>query len=178
MLRYWNFRDSLFIAFSITLTNTDCWWWCLVAESYPTLSWCHGLQPSRLVCPWNFPGKNTGVGSHSFLQVSSWPRDWTQVSCTEARFFIVWITRDTHNTRDGCYFLLQGIFPTWGTDLSLLHRQADSLSLSHQESLWVLQCGRNHSGEMGNYESAAERRHPASRRMRKDFRFVVRKTGA
>ena len=21
----------------------------------------HGLQPSRLLCPWNFPGKNTGV---------------------------------------------------------------------------------------------------------------------
>ena len=28
----------------------------------------HGLQPSRLLCPWNSPGKNTGVGSHSLLQ--------------------------------------------------------------------------------------------------------------
>ena len=28
----------------------------------------HGLQPARLLCPWNFPGKNTGVGSHSLLQ--------------------------------------------------------------------------------------------------------------
>ena len=27
----------------------------------------HGLQPSRLLCPWNSPGKNTGVGSHSLL---------------------------------------------------------------------------------------------------------------
>ena len=26
------------------------------------------LQPTRLFCPWNFPGKNTGVGCHSFLQ--------------------------------------------------------------------------------------------------------------
>ena len=26
------------------------------------------LQPSRLLCPWNSPGKNTGVGSHSLLQ--------------------------------------------------------------------------------------------------------------
>ena len=26
------------------------------------------LQPSRLHCPWNSPGKNTGVGSHSPLQ--------------------------------------------------------------------------------------------------------------
>ena len=24
----------------------------------------HGLQPTRLLCPWNFPGKTTGVGCH------------------------------------------------------------------------------------------------------------------
>ena len=30
--------------------------------------WLHGLQPTRLLCPWNSPGKNTGVGSHSLLQ--------------------------------------------------------------------------------------------------------------
>ena len=28
----------------------------------------HGLQPTRLLCPWNFPDKNTGVGSYSLLQ--------------------------------------------------------------------------------------------------------------
>ena len=28
----------------------------------------HGLQPTSLLCPWNSPGKNTGVGSHSLLQ--------------------------------------------------------------------------------------------------------------
>ena len=26
------------------------------------------LKPARLLCPWISPGKNTGVGSHSFLQ--------------------------------------------------------------------------------------------------------------
>ena len=25
----------------------------------------HGLQPARLLCPWDFPGKNAGVGSIS-----------------------------------------------------------------------------------------------------------------
>ena len=24
----------------------------------------HGLYPTRLLCPWDFPGKNTGVGCH------------------------------------------------------------------------------------------------------------------
>ena len=30
--------------------------------------WPHGLQPTRLLCPWNSPGNNSEVGSHSFLQ--------------------------------------------------------------------------------------------------------------
>ena len=28
----------------------------------------HGLQPTRLLCPWDSPGKNTGVGCHSLIQ--------------------------------------------------------------------------------------------------------------
>ena len=28
----------------------------------------HGLQPARLFCPWDSPGKNTGVDCHFFLQ--------------------------------------------------------------------------------------------------------------
>ena len=28
----------------------------------------HGLQSARLLCLWNSPGKNTRMGSHSFLQ--------------------------------------------------------------------------------------------------------------
>ena len=28
----------------------------------------HGLQPVRLFCLWDFPGKNTRVGCHAFLQ--------------------------------------------------------------------------------------------------------------
>ena len=26
------------------------------------------LEPTRLLCPWDSPGKNSGVGSHSLLQ--------------------------------------------------------------------------------------------------------------
>ena len=31
----------------------------------------HGLQPTRLFCPWDSPGKNTGVGCHCFSRGSS-----------------------------------------------------------------------------------------------------------
>ena len=41
----------------------------------------------------------------------------------------------TKNTGVGCRFFLQGIFPTQGSNLHLLHWQADSLPLSHLGSL-------------------------------------------
>ena len=31
----------------------------------------HGLQPTRLLHPWDFPGKSTGVGCHCLLQMPS-----------------------------------------------------------------------------------------------------------
>ena len=31
-------------------------------------SWPHGLQPIRLLRPWDFPGKSTGVGCHCLLR--------------------------------------------------------------------------------------------------------------
>ena len=30
--------------------------------------WSHGLKPARLLCPWDFPGKNVGAGCHFPLQ--------------------------------------------------------------------------------------------------------------
>ena len=52
----------------------------------------HRLQPTRLLCPWDFPSKDTGVGCHFFSRGSSQPRDRTQVSCIAVRVFITWAT--------------------------------------------------------------------------------------
>ena len=49
----------------------------VVIQNYPSLSTCSvmssslwplGLQPATLLCPWDFPGKKTGVGCHFLLQ--------------------------------------------------------------------------------------------------------------
>ena len=40
----------------------------LVAQSCLTFCDLMNCQPARLFCPWNSPGKNTGVGCHSLLQ--------------------------------------------------------------------------------------------------------------
>ena len=53
----------------------------------------HGLQPTRLLCPWDSPGKNMAVGSH---------------------------------------ILLQGIFPTQGSNPGLLGCRQIFYHLSHQ----------------------------------------------
>ena len=44
--------------FHLTVSNS------VISESLQP----HGLQPARLLYPWNSPGKNTRVGSHSLLQ--------------------------------------------------------------------------------------------------------------
>ena len=36
---------------------------------------------TRLLCPWDSPGKNIGVGCHFLLQRSSRPRDQTHIFC-------------------------------------------------------------------------------------------------
>ena len=41
---------------------------CVVDKLCPTLLRPCGLQPARFLCPWDSPGKNTGVGCHALLQ--------------------------------------------------------------------------------------------------------------
>ena len=62
----------------------------------------HGLQPTRLLRPWDSPGKSTGVGCHRLLQgifpTQDLPgfsrhRDRNWVSLTAGRLLTVWATR-------------------------------------------------------------------------------------
>ena len=39
-----------------------------VTQSCPTLCSPMDCSPTRLLCPWDFPGKHTGVGCHFLLQ--------------------------------------------------------------------------------------------------------------
>ena len=46
----------------------------------------HGLKPTTLLCPWDFPGKNTRVDCHFLLQEISLTQGSIHVSCTAGRF--------------------------------------------------------------------------------------------
>ena len=56
---------------------------------------CVRLLPDILLCPWNSPGQNTGVGSCSLLQGLSQFMDQTQLSHIAGRFSTIWATRET-----------------------------------------------------------------------------------
>ena len=52
------------VAISFSNAWSEMWKWsCSVSNSL----WSHGLQPTRLLLPWDFPGKSTGVGCHCLL---------------------------------------------------------------------------------------------------------------
>ena len=53
------------LPFPSPMHESEKWKWChsVVSDS----SQPHGLQPTRLLRPWDFPGKSTGVGCHCLL---------------------------------------------------------------------------------------------------------------
>ena len=65
--------------------------WSEVFQWCPIL--CNPMN-CRLLRPWDFPGKNIGVGCHFLPRRSSQPRDWTRVSSIVGRRFTVWGTRE------------------------------------------------------------------------------------
>ena len=53
------------LPFPSPMHESEKWKWSHSVVSDPQRP--HGLQPSRLLHPWDFPGKNTGVGCHCLL---------------------------------------------------------------------------------------------------------------
>ena len=55
------------LPFPSPMHESEKWKWShsVVSNS----EWSHGLQPTRLLHSWDFPGKSTGVGCHCLLQI-------------------------------------------------------------------------------------------------------------
>ena len=53
----------------VAISFSNAWKWKVKVKllSRAQLQRPHGLQPARLLHPWDFPGKSTGVGCHCFL---------------------------------------------------------------------------------------------------------------
>ena len=57
---------------------------CVSCWVVPNSLLSHRLQPTRLLCPWDFSGKNTRVGRHFLLQGIFPNQESNQVSCIAA----------------------------------------------------------------------------------------------
>ena len=55
------------LPFPSPMHESEKWKWSHSVVS--DLQWPHGLQPTRLLHPWDFPGKSTGVGCHCLLRI-------------------------------------------------------------------------------------------------------------
>ena len=58
--KFWR-RQNIFLN-QLTITQ------CVQVQSNPALCDPMDCHPTRLLCPWNSPGKSTGMSSHSLLQ--------------------------------------------------------------------------------------------------------------
>ena len=59
--------------------------------------WSHGLEPSRLLCPWDFSQarmENSEWAATFLSRGSSWPRDWTHFSYIGRQILNHWATRE------------------------------------------------------------------------------------
>ena len=57
------------LPFPSPMHESEKWKWSRSVVSDP--QWPHGLQPTRLLRPWEFPGKSTGAGCHCLLSSGS-----------------------------------------------------------------------------------------------------------
>ena len=51
----------------VAISSSNAWKWKVKSEVVSDSSGPHGLQPTRLLHPWDSPGKSTGVGCHCLL---------------------------------------------------------------------------------------------------------------
>ena len=67
--------------------------------------WPHGLQPTRLLCPWDFPGRSTGVISLKNLDLPSFPRRdlflsprWGQAPMLNVSLYTLYLPCHVHSS--------------------------------------------------------------------------------
>ena len=71
------------------------------AQSCPTLCYPMDCIPERLLCPWDFPGQNTGVGCYFLLYgifLTQDSRNPTFLSCTGRQILYHWASCEAHTS--------------------------------------------------------------------------------
>ena len=111
-----------------------------VAQSCPTLRDPTELQPTRLLRPWDFPGKRTGVGCHCLLLKSYLHTIW---SLKRVSWSQMMAQKDVPDTvpREGTGHHACDTDAGKGTDLRRMHFKLSTGTLSRDK-----ECGRGMNG--------------------------------
>ena len=113
----------------------------LVAQLCPTLR-PHGLQPARLLCPWDSPGKNTGVGCHALLQ-GIFPTPGSNPDLLHCRWILYHLSQQgSPRTLEWWPIPSPGGLPDSGIKLGSPALQADSLPAELPGKQWSTNVGQ------------------------------------
>ena len=103
--------DTAHLPLVLSLTSVSyetekawCPFACLIDGMEELLSDCFATLLTVacwLLCPWSFPGKNTGVGSISFSRGSSPPRNRSRISCICRWILYHWAPREASTEESG-----------------------------------------------------------------------------
>ena len=123
----WNqARETSWKQVCIQLPGIFLFWVCvLVIQSYPTL-W----DPMSYSLPGSFvhrilQGSILEWVAISSSRESSWPKDWTWVTCITGRFFIIWAIRGSHFS-----------FLPWATGKHFSFFSSTHLKLADEGNKW------------------------------------------
>ena len=89
------------LPFPSPMHESEKWKWSHSAMSDSSRP--HGLQPTRLLSPWDFPSKSTGVGCHCLLQESHGTPLIIPATCDNTSEMLS--TREAHVTQESIPFI-------------------------------------------------------------------------
>ena len=98
----------------------------------PDSLWPHRLQPTRLLCPWDFPGKDTGVGCRFLLQ-GIFPAQGLNPGLLHCRQILYWLSCRGSHHNDYVRDILLSTSPSWPHWALICEVHYPSIPLHRQE---------------------------------------------
>ena len=127
------------IHISLIISHIEHLFMCLLKEKWKSLSYFRHFVTPWTISPWDSPGQNIGVGSHSLL-LGIFPTQWSKPGLLHCKWDSIPTEppEKSRNTGVGSLSLLQQIFLTQESNRGLLHCRQILYHLSYSRSAMCL----------------------------------------